>query len=442
MRVLKFGGTSVATPQSRKACAKLVRGTRASEPVAVVVSALDGVTDLLDQVAEAAAARNAKLAEKHLGDLRSRHQGFESGVVEELRRVLDGLQALGELTPRSRDLVLGFGERLAAPLLAEEIGPEAQVVSGGDAGIVTDDGWGEANPLREVTRYVIQRRLGPMVEQGKIPVVTGFVGATQHGVPTTLGRGGSDLTATLVGAALGAAEVWLCTDTDGLKAADPEIIPEAATLAGISFVEAMEMVQFGAKGIHPRALEPAVEQGMAVRVVNTSRPEAPGTLIGSGVEAPRGRARSVHLVRDVSLLTVTGAAMVGRRGTAWRVFQAVAEAGANVRMISQSVSESGISVAVDRRELDSVVAALEGSLVRSGYIRGVVVEEEVAIVAIVGEGMRGTPGVAARVFRAVADRGSNVIAIAQGSSELSISFMVSSDRGPDAVRALYREFLA
>jgi len=433
MKIVKFGGTSVATPESRKACEKIVRS---QEKVVVVVSALDGVTEILDETARAAAAGNRRIVSRAIADLRARHEG---PLLDELERVLAGLTAVGELTPRSRDLVLSFGERLSAPMFAAEIGGVA--LDGGSAGIVTDEQWGEASPLQEMTHYELRRRILPILEQGKIPVVTGFLGVTQHGAITTLGRGGSDFTATLVGAALGAEEIWLCSDIDSLRAADPRIVPEAAPLPEISFAEALEMVQFGAKGIHPRALEPAVERAIPVRIVNTFRPDGPGTRIGPLVGAA-GVVRSVHLVKDVSLLTVSGAAMVGRRGTAARIFQTIAEAGGNVRMISQGVSESGISIALACKELDTVRTALEGALVRTGIVKQIQVEESVGIVSIVGEGMRGTPGVAARLFRAVAAGGINVIAIAQGSSELSISFIVEGARGPDAVRAVYAEFLA
>lgn len=436
MKVLKFGGTSVATPEARQACARLVRAQK--NPV-VVVSALDGVTEILDEAARAAAAGNRRLVSRHIADLRAKHEG---PLLDELERVLSGLTSLGELTPRSRDLMLSFGERLSAPMLAAEIGKDAVALDGAAAGIVTDAQWGEASPLREVTQYELRRRLEPLFKNGQVPVITGFLGVTQHGVVTTLGRGGSDFTATLVGASLGAEEVWLCSDIDGLRAADPRIVSDAAALPEISFAEALEMVQFGAKGIHPRALEPAVERGIPVRIVNTFRPEAPGTRIGGAPTVPAGTARSVHLVNDVSLLTLSGAAMVGRRGTAAKVFQTIADAGGNVRMISQSVSESGISVAISRKDLAAVRAALEGALVRPGIVRQILVEEEVGIIALVGEGMRGTPGISARLFKAVAAAGINVIAIAQGSSELSISFIVAGEKGPDGVRAVYAEFLA
>lgn len=442
MIVLKFGGTSVATAESRRAVAELIRKQKEKGPVVVVVSAVDGATELLDEASRAAALGNHRAVDRLREEIRKRNAGSDPALLAELSQVLEGLLALGELTARSRDLVLSFGERLAAPLVAAAAGADAVPLDGKAAGVVTDDHFGEASPLREVTRYEVRRKLKPMLEKGKTPVVTGFLGGTQHGTVTTLGRGGSDFSATLIGAALDADEVWLCSDIDGLRAADPRIVMDAAPLPEISFGEALEMVQFGAKGIHPRALEPAAEQKIPVRIVNTFRPDGAATVIGAKAPATPGSVRSLHLVSGVSWLTVAGASMVGRRGTASRLFAAIAEAGGNVRMISQSVSESGISVAIGRKELDAVRSSLQGSLVRTGIVRRVVVEENAAIVAVVGEAMRGTPGVSARVFGAVARAGINVIGIAQGSSELSISFVVDGARGADAIRALHAELLA
>jgi aspartate kinase len=201
------------------------------------------------------------------------------------------------------------------------------------------------------------------------------------------------------------------------------------------------MAQFGAKAMHPRALEPAAERGIPVRMKNAFNPEAQGTLVADETGAPGAVARSIHLVRDAGLITVAGAAMIGHAGTAARVCQALADRGINIRMISQSVSEAGISLAVSASQLEKARAALEVALLRTGAVRRVLVEKDVAIVALVGGGMRGTPGVAARVFAAVASKGINVIAIAQGSSELSISFVVPSAAGPEAVRVLHEELL-
>jgi aspartate kinase len=431
--VVKFGGTSVSDAARREACAGIVRGLE--RPV-VVVSALDGVTELLDELATAAAAQNRPAVEKLLATIRDRHEE----PIDELERIAGGILALGELTPRSRDLILSFGERFSAPMLARAIGPQAVALTGRDAGLVTDDTFGEARPLMELSKFQIGQALSPLLDRGRVPVVTGFIAATQSGAVTTLGRGGSDYSATLIGAALEAEEVVISSDVDGLMTADPRIVPDARLLETVGYAEAIEMVQFGAKAMHPRAIEPAAEHRVPVRIRNTFNPKSAGTLVTGAAAGPRSVARSINLVRNVAQVNVTGAAMVGRPGTAARVFSALAEAGVNILMISQSVSESSISLAVGTRHLERAQAALEGALIRPGIARGVAVTPDACVTAIVGSGMAGTPGVAARAFGAVARRGVNVMAIAQGSSELSISFVVRADQGPEAVRALHEEF--
>ncbi|HXG60207.1 MAG TPA: aspartate kinase [Planctomycetota bacterium] len=452
--VMKFGGSSVADAEKMRRCAKLVQERAGRDRVAVVVSALDGVTEELLELAEAAGAANRPAVEARMKDLRRRHEecaraleeaGGTAALLEELHRLVVGISAVGELTPRSKDAVVSFGERLAAVLFRralEREGMRARTYTGQEAGLVTNDRFGEAEPLMELSLYQIAETLRGPFEAGEVPVVTGFIAATQHGVTTTIGRGGSDYTATIVGAALKADEIWIWSDVDGLMTADPRIVPEARRLDRIRFIEAVEMGLFGAKSMHPRALEPAAERRIPVRMKNTFRPEGPGTLITDEGPESSEVVRSVLLVRDAGLITVTGAAMMGRPGTAARIFQLLADRGVNVKMIILSVSEAGISFAVSGSQVAAARAAIEAGMLRSGEARRLDVEEGVAIVAAIGSNMKGHPGTAARVFGAVARRGINVIAIAQGSSELSISFIVKGDAGPEAVRALHQEFLS
>ena len=451
--VMKFGGTSLDGVEGLRRCAALVQARAGTDRVAVVASAMDGVTEELMSLAEAAASGARGVALAHLAALRRRHEDAARALgdatlvgaeLDRLERLASGIEAVGELTPRSRDAVLSFGERLSTTLLHRALlgeGLEARAFTGQEAGLVTDDRFGEAQPLIELSLYQVAETLGAPLAAGAIPVVTGYIAATQHGVTTTLGRGGSDYTATLLGAALEADEVWIWSDVEGMMSADPRVVPEARRLERISFAEAVEMAQFGAKAMHPRALEPAAEHGIPVRMKNTFNPEGPGTLIANGADAPGEIARSIHLVRDAGMITVTGAAMIGHAGTAARIFQILGERGINIRMISQSVSESAISLAIAGPQLEAARAALEAGLLRTGWARHVLVDEDLAIVAVVGSGMRGTPGVAARLFGAIARHGINVVAIAQGSSELSVSFAVSREAGPEAVRALHSEFL-
>jgi aspartate kinase len=451
--VMKFGGSSVADLERIRRCARIVLERSAKDRVAVVVSALDGMTEELLELADEAGAARLPGMEARLREIRRRHGEIARGLGEPelLEPMLDrlghlalGISAVGECTPRSRDAVVSFGERLSAVLLRKALeagGARARSWTGQEAGLVTDERWGEAEPFMDLSLPRIAAALEGPLQAGEVPVVTGFIAATKQGVTTTIGRGGSDYTATIVGAALQADEVWLWSDVEGLMSADPRIVPAARRLDRISFPEAIEMGLFGAKSMHPRALEPAAERRLPVRMKNTFNPSGEGTLITDEGPASGDTVRSVLLVKDAGLITVTGAAMMGRPGTAGHIFRALGEQGINIRMIVQSVSEAGISFALSGAQLAKARAALEASVLKEHEARRLQVEEKVGIVAVVGANMKGVPGVAARVFSAVARRAVNVIAIAQGSSEISISLVVKGETGVEAVRALHDEFL-
>ena len=450
--VMKFGGTSVADADRMRRCAKLVKAQAAKDKVAVIVSALDGMTEELLALADAAGTANHPAIAARLKEVRRRHEeaakalgeGSLAPLLEQLDRLVLGISTVGELTPRSRDAVASFGERLSAPLFRKALeleGVKARAYTGQEIGLVTDEKFGEAEPLLELSLYQIAEALKVPLEAGEVPVVTGFIAATQHGVVTTIGRGGSDYTATLVGAAIKADEVWIWSDVDGLMTADPRIVPQARLLERIRFIEAIEMGLFGAKSMHPRALEPACDRKIPVRMKNTFSPDGPGTLIVDDGARPNEIIRSVLLVKDAGLINIMGAAMMGRPGTAAKIFGLLAAQGINVRMIILSVSEGGISLAVNGPQLAQARATLEASLLRTGEARQIQVVEKVAIVAVIGSYMRGYPGTAGRVFSAMGKKGLNIMAIAQGSSELSISFIVKGEDGPEAVRVLHEEFL-
>lgn len=443
--VMKFGGTSLAEAETIKRCAAIVRGQDAHR-VVTVVSAMSGVTDLLIELAQAAAAGTRMRVHTLLGKLHERHEltaqafGASEGIaplLSQLDALVAGIGAVSELTPRSRDAVVSFGERLSATIVAAAL--DGHAMTGHEVGIVTDDRHTEASPLMKLSLHQIRETLQPRLEHGERIVVTGFIAATQHGVITTIGRGGSDLTATLIGAALPADEVWIWSDVDGLMSGDPRIVSNARLLDRITFAEAIEMGQFGAKSMHPRALEPAAEYSVPVRMRSTFNPDCAGTLITNG--QPGGETvRSVLRLRGSALVTIAGAAMVGQPGTAARVFQALADVGVNVQVISQTVSEAGISVVIPQSQLDRARVALESRLVRTGVARNVEIQSDIDVVAVVGAGMAGVPGIAARVFGAVAGGDINVMAIAQGSSELTICFVVKADASAQAVQALHAEF--
>jgi aspartate kinase len=292
-----------------------------------------------------------------------------------------------------------------------------------------------------VTQAEVEKRISSLLESGRVPVIAGFTGESQEGAVTTLGRGGSDYTATLVGAAVSADEVWIWTDVDGLMTCDPRIMPGSAVLPELSFQEAVEMIVFGAKAMHPRALEPAMEAGIPVRIRNVFNPANSGTLI---VREQKVRAHSpvkaMTVAKDVAVVTISGAGIVGVPGTAAKVFDILGRNGINIMMISQSVSEANISFVIKDNVLEKAVSALEISLLGGGLIREVASDDQVCVVSVVGAGVKDTPGVAARVFSAVSKRGVNVRMIAQGSSEMGLSLVVKESDSRPTIEAIHQEF--
>lgn len=376
------------------------------------------------------------------GELRTETVQLLNERLNDLTHILSSIYFLREVTQRSKDLVLSFGERLSTWIFTSTLrglGIPAKYFEGGDAGIITDSDFGYATPILDETIENIGKTLLPHLSEGVVPVVTGFIGRTRDGAITTLGRGGSDLTATLLGSGIGADEVVLWSDVDGLLTTDPRIVKTAKTIPQLSYEEALEMAVFGAKGLHPRAIETAQKFGIKVRIKNTFNPSAPGTLITTHGVSTGSVVKSVLLVRDVAMITVKGSSVIGRPGSAAKVLQSLSDAGINVMMISQSVSESSVSLIVRRDCADRALEAIKGSS-PAGAIRGIECERDVVVLAVVGEGMKGTPGVASRVFGAVAKRGVNVRMIAQGSSELNISFVVKEADGFEAVRAIHEDY--
>lgn len=460
--VTKFGGSSVSSGERHCQVASIIANhLAAGHRVCVVVSAMGDTTDRLFEACQRAQKGDVASLPHFLGRLQSFHEEAVRAAIErplpregvlaairplfgELEKVLTGIAYVAEVTPRAQDLVLSFGERLSAPILAGALadrGIDARAMTGKQVGIVTDSSFGMARPLADVSRYQVRRTLLPVIEQGGVPVVTGYIAADQHGNTTTLGRNGSDYSATLLGSWLLADEIDIYSDVDGLMTADPRIVPEAKLIPELSFAEAMEMAYFGAKMMHPRALETAYEPGIPVRIRSTFKPENPGTLITREAKPAQGTiVKAITLIRDVSMVTVSGAGMAGVPGTAARVFEVLGKNHVNVLMMSQGSSEVNITFVVPRASLDRCVNALELALLGGGVVEDVSAEEDASIVAAVGEGMKGTHGVAARIFSAVAQANVNVRMIAQGSSELNVSFVVKQSEAPAAVKALHAAF--
>ena len=458
---MKFGGSLLASHQGIRRAGDIVERTRkAGDEFVVVVSALGEVTDVLLQAANDAKSWSEDEILEAIDELRRTHQlaaehsslqkdekeavldDIEASL-EKLREALLGISILKELSPRSRDLVVSFGERMSAPIVSAEIrsrGLDSSSLTGGEAGIITDDTFGEAAPIHGATVRAVRRRLLPMLERGEVPVVTGFIARSKGGEITTLGRGGSDYTATLLASSLGADEVWIWTDVNGILTADPRVVKKPATVPQLSYAEAEELAFFGAKNMHPLALGPARTAAVPVRIKNGFRPELPGTLITKEQTKSRGVVKVVAVVRNVGLLTVAGETLQGRPGVAADVFSALASNRVNVLMISQSVSEANISMIVRRTSLKLAEKALRRELRNQGIV--VEGDPEVSVVAAVGAGMRGERGVAAKIFGAIASRGINVRMIAQGSSELNVSLVVNEGDADEAVRALHDQIVS
>ena len=460
--VMKFGGTSLATGKNIRRVANIVAGSvKQGTGVIVVVSALDGTTDDLCEAAEQAQNGNEAYVRKFKQKLLERHtaaalKAIESKraqketqqvikkTIDELEKVLIGISYVGELTPKSRDYVLSFGERLSAPIVwgcLRDLKIESQWFTGKEAGLVTDADFGEASPLMNVTTHQLKERIGPLLEKQVVPVVTGYIAATQDGVVTTLGRGGSDFTATLLGAALNVNEVWIWTDVDGIMTADPKIIPSAKLLSVLSYQEATEMAIFGAKAMHPRALEPLMRENIPARIRNVFNPKNSGTLIADTQTAQRTEVvKAIAIIKDVAMINISGAGMVGAPGSYARVFDVLGKSCINVMMISTAVSEANISLIIHRNLLGRALTTLEIALLDRGLIGEVTAEDDVCVIAVMGANMKGTLGVASRIFTAMARNGINIRMIAQGSSELNISLVVKEKDGIAAVRAIHEEF--
>jgi aspartate kinase len=459
---MKFGGTTISNADGiSRATSILTEFMKRGDQIVVVVSALPGVTDDLVSISDDAAKGNLESVSTFVSRILGIHETTaracirDSSVLKkvtqelkeastELEGILHSVARLRELTPRSKDYILSFGERLSAPLVcgaAVDSGLKTVWLTGCEAGITTNEEFGDAKPLTDLTVRRVKASLESHLAAGKIPIVAGYGACSPHGIVTTLGRGGSDYSATLIGSALGVDEVVIWKEVEGLMTADPKIEPDAKVLSKISYAEASEMAYFGAKAIHPRALEPLLEKQIPVRIRTTLNLTKEGTVVaGESVVRSEGVVKAVSIIGKVGMISVTGAELSGLAGIVAKVFEVLRDAGINILMVSQSSSQTGISFVTPRDKLKRATNVLELNVLGAEYVKSVTAEDDVCVIAAVGAGMRGTPGVASRVFKAVAEKGVNVRMIAQGSSELNISFVVPEKDGPTAVRALHDEF--
>ncbi len=460
--VMKFGGTSVGSIEAIENVQEIVASARLDWPrQVVVVSAFSGITNGLLNSAQSAARGDMEPFHETVRALHERHESVIEALVhdpvqtaqvrQELEELIanfsnlaQAIGALGEATPRVLDTVSSLGERISVRVIAAALranGLPAQAVDATRL-IATDDNFQSAVPDLTVTEAQTRVVLEPMLVEGQIPVVTGFIGATPSGVVTTLGRGGSDYSAALLGAVLPADEVWIWTDVDGVMTADPRIVPEARTLPELSYREVSELAYYGAKVLHPKSIRPVIEAGITLRVRNTFNPEHPGTLLTDGVGKVNGTTiKAVTAFRGMKLFTVEGRGMLGVPGVAARIFSAVATTGATVPLITEASSEQSLTFAVPCDAADEIQMVLERDLaeeIRRGNIDRVWATEEVTIVTTVCPGMRYRLGVAGRIFSALGDAGVNVLAIAHGSSDVSISMVVTVEDTHRTIQALHR----
>lgn len=456
LAVYKFGGTSVGDADRIRHAAGLVR--RCDRPVVVVVSAMGGITDKLIGAAELAGA--GEPYDELVHDVRRAHHearttlgiADDSQITAEMNQLFDefaGLLvaagAVGQLAPRSRDRIISIGEKLSARLFAHALHSEGQpaVAVDADTFLETDEVFGAASPLTGVMEPTARAVLEPLLAEGKTPIVTGFCGRAPCGSTTTLGRGGSDYSATLVAAALGADDVTIWTDVPGVYSADPRAVADARLISQLNYREAGELSYYGASVLHPRTIQPLIDTRIPVRIRSTFEPDAEGTLIDGTVSAGSHPVKAVSAVRKQALVSIEGTGMVGVPGIAARIFSTLAVESISVTMISQSSAESSVCMAVPADRAAAAEVALRRAFrldLAHGDVEDIRIDTDMALIAVVGLGMDHTRGVAGRVFDAVARAGVNLAAIAQGSSELNITFAVEEADCATALRAVHHEF--
>ncbi|HRS25291.1 MAG TPA: aspartate kinase [Methanofastidiosum sp.] len=455
--VMKYGGTSVSNAERFLNTANIAIDTyNKKNEVIVIVSAMSGVTDMLLGAADIS-LKGGDIA-PILNELRLKHfdackyikneellkltkEGIDTLLVD-LEKSLIGVHYLGELSLRSKDRIVSFGERLSSLILSKTI--EAQGVASDKIDafslIVTDSNFGEASVLFNESYKKISETLLPLLKKGTIPVVTGFIAKSKDGDITTLGRGGSDYTASIVGAGIAASEIWIMTDVDGIMTTNPKICSNAYRIPEMSYLEAMELAYFGAKVLHPKTIEPAISKNIPVRVKN-SMIDSPGTLILKDTHTNHKVVKAISIIENTAIVYVSGAGMIGVPGVAAKVFKALGDYNINVYMISQGSSEANISFAISENDIEKSEKALKEAFPTKELVKDISHIKGVNIISVVGKGMKGAVGTAAKLFTAIAKENVNILMISQGSSEVSISFVVSKEDGYKSIKAIHKAYL-
>ena len=457
--VIKFGGTSLATVKDIKNVVKIIDKISKKNKTVVVCSAVDGVTDELIQISSLIQKGNKKDANRILAKISQKHKQFTTHLVTnskilnslsnklnsdltELEDLVHGLILLGEVTPRSYDYLISFGERLSIDLVSyslQEIKNKSLPLSGSEAGIVTDSNFGDSRPLMDTTRIRVSKIINEYFTKNTIPVIAGFAGADQHDHTTTFGRGGSDYTATIIASCIDADEIWLMSDVEGMMTANPKLVKNAKLIKEVSYAEAIEMARFGAKQIHPRTFEPLLSKKIPMRIRSSFDENNHGTLVTLPSSKSKDSVKCVSAIRKVGLLDLTGGILFAGPGAAAKIFSVLAKNDINAMMVSSNPSESSITIVVKKEDLHKAENVLEINLLGT-TLKKIELIPNVAIIAVIGSGMRGKVGIASRVFLAAQKSNSNVMMIAQGSSELNLAFVVKDNDCKSVVESLHDEF--
>jgi aspartate kinase len=457
MIVMKFGGTSVQDATAINQVAEIVKSKINQSPV-VVVSAMSKVTDTLLRIAQVAHERDYEEAKKIINELCERHlktarellsgndgqarEGYGLKDIErnlqkhfaELDNLARSVATLGELTPRSKDAIVSFGERLSSLLIAAAFqahGIDSELVDSRNF-VITDSNFTNATPRLDATEARARAALLPILNANRVPVAQGFIGSTLEGVTTTIGRGGSDYSAAIIGASLNAKAIEIWTDVDGLLTSDPRVVPDARRIRVISFAEAAELSFFGAKVLHPSTVLPAVEKKIPVHIYNTKNPSSEGTLILADAPPSRNLIKAIAFKRGVTIVNVNSTRMLLAHGFLRAIFEVFAQHQTSVDVVT--TSEVSVSMTLDNVErLEAITKDLSG-------IGEVYVEHDKAIVCVVGDNLKFTPGVAAKLFKSIGD--TNIHMISQGASEINLTFVIENRHVDNVARNLHKEFFA
>ncbi len=455
---MKFGGTSVGSSEAIRRAATLSAQVTAEHSVVVVASAMSGVTDTLLSILDSARGGDEGAVEDGLAKLEAKHLATVSELLpadrqepvaaeirkrlEKFGRIARGVAMLGEKPPASVDEAIPTGERLSNLLLSEllrSMGISTELVHGCDV-IETNDQFGDATPEMDGAERRAAEILQPLLDAGVTPVVTGFEASTHDGRATTLGRGGTDFSAAILAASLNASQLWIWTDVDGIMTSDPHIVPDARVLSDVTYNEAAELAFNGARVLHPRTLSPLVDKRIPVWIKNSFRPEVPGTKISSEVAEPCG-VRAISTLGKVTLISIEAVSLLRPAAQVIpRALGAVARANIEVLLLTRSSFRQNFCLLVRSSDVESALEGLREELaleLAHDYVHPIEVNDSVGLLASVGEGMRGSAGLAGRLFTAISERKINIIAIAQGSSELTIAVVVRQDQLNEAARAVH-----